>query len=120
MTIRNRAAFVLSGIMLLAGVVGCAYPECVYEWTRDFWEGDSDQESMLESQARGSSLEERIESSKKRRYLKHEITLDLIEDRITLEQATEQVMMLNHSGEDLTEAVRDYFRAESLVESTRL
>jgi hypothetical protein len=67
-----------------------------------------------------SRIDLRVRSAGERIRLKTEIIQDIMEGRTQLDQAVEQFIVLNESGEDLTETIRNLFPAPTLEESTRL
>jgi hypothetical protein len=77
----------------------------------EFWTLEQDEPALTKRE---------FDEVQKRHELKITVTDELIAERITLEQAVEQFIVLNQLGGKQTEMVRLYFPAPTLEESTKL
>ncbi len=120
MTIRNCSWRMLFIGISIVGILGFAFADYWEYAGLDFWNANRYELEVLQERARSAQLEVVGNDAKSRLFLKSEIAGNIIANRMTLAQATEEYIVLNRMGHNITSIICQRFPAPTLEEATAL
>jgi hypothetical protein len=114
-----RVALMLCFFMVLVGGVSYASPDWSQEVGLDFWNYPALEAELAAQEKFQKELWEREEAVQRVLAFRCALTADLVENRISFEEAHAHFVALNEAETERSEAVQLYFPSSTIEESTR-